>query len=188
MKKILSFILFFIIVVFIFGIRIYKLHLSDNGSMQGTLNNNDLFLANRFIYFISTPKRGDLIVFADPTLLSNNFLYKLIQINIYGSTDRPSRIIASPGDSIKSVIENNNVSLYLKKSNENNFNKLNEKYITQKQQTISQEDIFEYNLKNNEYWLMSDNRENKIRDSRYFGPIQQKYISGRLFLKISKIN
>ena len=48
-------------------------------------------------------------------------------------------------------------------------------------------DTFFVKLKDNEYWLMGDNRENS-KDSRWFGPITRSFIHGRIVFRVFSVD
>lgn len=124
------------------------------GSMQPTLYENDLVLINKFDYLLHTPQRGDIVVFQPPTVAKDLYI---------------KRLIGLPGD----IVEVRTGFVYI------NNEKIEEPYL-------SIETPGQYGPKKlgtDEFFVMGDHRNNSL-DSREFGPINLKSISGKAFLVI----
>ena len=107
----------------------------------------------------------------------NKIIYKFTSIKRgdvvvlkYKNDDLIKRVIGLPKDKIK--VENG--KLYI------NNKEYKEDYINS---YTASEDFDEVTIKNNEYFVMGDNRYNSY-DSRNFGPITKRNIIGRVEFKI----
>jgi signal peptidase I len=124
-------------------------------SMMNTLQVGDLVLVNRFAYWFTPPKRGDIVVFHYP---NDPKVYYV------------KRVIAMAGESIdindNQVIVGNTV--------------LNEPYI---RDLTRDKGLFTYPLEipGGSVFVMGDNRNNSL-DSRYWGPLRLEEIEGKAFL------
>lgn len=123
------------------------------GSMLPTLKENNLIIVNKILYRIQSPQRGDIVVFVPPGGEKKVYYVK--------------RIVGLPGDTIEikdgSVFINNEI--------------LKEPYLqieTPGKTTLQ-------TLNNDQYFVMGDHRNNSL-DSRDFGAIGLKSISGRAIL------
>lgn len=132
-------------------------------SMQPTLMNSDRVLINKFIYRISEPQRGDIIVFKwlNPDTDKEEFLIK--------------RVIGLPGDTIELL----NGNVYV---NEAVYDE--SAYLDVK--TIKTGDMDgEVIVPDGAYFVMGDNRGNS-KDSRYkvVGMVQRSQIVGKAAFRI----
>jgi signal peptidase I len=119
------------------------------GSMMPTLQENDLVLVNKIDYRFNTPKRGDVIVFRPPTLTTDFYI---------------KRVIGLPGD----MVEVKNGKVYI------NQEIIDEPYLI----IETPGNYGPTKLETDQYFVMGDHRNNSL-DSREFGPIQLKSISGK---------
>lgn len=124
------------------------------GSMMPTLHENDLVLVNKIDYRFTSPKRGDVVVFKPPTLSADFYI---------------KRIIGVPGDSV----EVKNGYVYI------NQEKIEEPYLI----IETPGNYGPKKLEKDQYFVMGDHRNNSL-DSREFGPIELKSISGKAFVVI----
>ncbi len=156
-----------LVIIFIISlvIRMYVLQpfIVDGQSMEPSFHNAEYLLAEKVSNHFSEYERGEVIIFQSPTEGVN-----LIK-----------RIIALPGERI--VIEKNEVTIF---ANPNRNTEITEKYITPSEN--SKYDRIDVTLKNNELFVMGDNRGNS-RDSREFGPISKDLIVGKVWLIILPI-
>lgn len=143
--------LIFVLVAFaIFNTFFYAVFVVDGPSMEPNLMDKELVLwdKNNTQY---GPARGDIVV-----------------VNFPGDPDNKKyvkRIIGLPGERV----DVRNGALYINKK------LLSENYLPAG--TASRPDVT-YTMKNNEYFIMGDNRPNS-NDSRYFGPVERRFILGR---------
>ena len=148
-----------IVAVFIAAVLVFFLGMSTHVvgvSMEPTLYNEQQIFINRFLYILSTPKQGDVVVFL-PNGNENAHYYV-------------KRVIAVPGDTLR--IEDG--VMYV--------NGLESEWITEK---ILEPGIAEngLTLENGEYFCMGDNPNNS-EDSRSanIGPVNETDIVGKVWL------
>lgn len=122
-------------------------------SMVPTFQNGQLVWSNKFDYLVHKPMRSDNVVVLYPGDPENKKYVK--------------RIIGMPGENLE--IKNGRV--YLNQSNL----PLGESYI---QAQVVTEPDGKWQLKDDMYFLMGDNRPNS-NDSRYFGPVEGRFIFGK---------
>lgn len=161
-KEILSWIFGIVAAVFIAGVTVWFFGMTTNVvgiSMEPTLENGQKILVNRFIYTLSSPKRGDVVVFL-PNGNENAHYYV-------------KRVVAVPGDKIK--IENYTLFVNGEEST----------LVTEK---ILDGGIAEneFTLKMGEYFCIGDNPNNS-EDSRSanIGPVKLDDIIGEAWFKMS---
>ncbi len=161
-KEILSWIFGIVAAVFIAGVTVWFFGMTTNVvgiSMEPTLENGQKILVNRFIYTLSSPKRGDVVVFL-PNGNENAHYYV-------------KRVVAVPGDNIK--IENYTLFVNGEEST----------LVTEK---ILDGGIAEneFTLKMGEYFCIGDNPNNS-EDSRSanIGPVKLDDIIGEAWFKMS---
>jgi len=98
--------------------------------METTMLVGERFFADKLSPIFFPPKHGDIIAFNDPRYnYSSNYFINWWQMKVYGPQNITKRVIACPGDEIKGVIEDDKPVIYLKKSNDKEFKKLNEPYL-----------------------------------------------------------
>lgn len=143
--------LFAFVFVWYFGQRVSTV----GDSMSPQLSNGDVVLVNRFVYNVSTPKRGDIIVFKPKGNENSHYYIK--------------RIIGLPGESVE-IIEG---SVYI------DGEKLEEDYAASSIHDVGilSEKI---TLGGDEYFVLGDDRD-KSEDSRMadVGNVKRSYIYGK---------
>lgn len=140
------------VVVVVVNPFIIQAFLIPSASMVPTLQEGDRIMADKFVYHIRDPKRGEIIVFrappnADPA--QRNFI---------------KRVIGLPGDVVE--VRDNQVFV--------NGKPLNEPYIYE-------EPYYEfgpYKVPPHHYFVMGDNR-NDSSDSHVWGPLSRDRITGK---------
>lgn len=130
-------------------------------SMSPTLVSGDEILVNRFVYKVTDPKRGDIIVFLPNGNEKSHYYVK--------------RVIGVPGDTV--LIQNGAVYI-----NGEVYKEEIEAAAIEEAGLASEE----ITLDSDEYFVLGDNRNNS-EDSRYanIGNIKREYIIGKAWFVIS---
>lgn len=141
------------------GIRTFIIETYEipSGSMIPTIQIGERVLVNKFIYRFTSPKRGDIVVFADPTHTTPNLIKRVIAVG--GQTvDVDGGHVLVDGKALKEPYthgadnEPGDVQLPVK---------IPKGYI----------------------WVMGDNRTNSY-DSRWFGPQPVSAVRGKALMRI----
>ena len=130
-------------------------------SMSDTLEAGDEILVNRFVYKVTAPKRGDVIVFL-PNGNKKSYYYV-------------KRVIGVPGDTIQ--IQNGILYVNGEEYKETpERDKMDEAGLAKEEITVGED----------EYFVLGDNRNNS-EDSRYanIGNVKREYIIGKVWLIVS---
>lgn len=161
-KKDMSWTSFFLFLLAIILFRIFVLepHSVSGSSMDNTFKDNDYVLVDKISYRFGDPVKGDIVVFNPPETAENKSRFI-------------KRIIATPGETIR--VEDGITYI--------GNQPIEEKFVTYKSTKNSDTII----LKNNEYFVMGDNR-NVSYDSRYWGPITKDEIQGKVFVRLYPFN
>ena len=130
-------------------------------SMEPNFHDNEYLIINEIGYRLNLPERGDIIVFKYPKNPSEFYI---------------KRIIGLPGETIK--IKDNQIIIF---NAENPGGKILDEnaYLASGTETAGNLSV---TLNDNEYYVLGDNRASS-KDSRYFGPVDKKYIIGRTWLR-----
>lgn len=127
-------------------------------SMDPNFENGDYLIIDEITYRFRNPERGEVIVFQSPADFSQRFI---------------KRVIGLPGETIK--ISGGQVMI----TNNSGTQVLNEsEYLA----GIKTGGDTEVDLKENEYFVMGDNRPFSY-DSRRFGAIKKESIIGRVAIR-----
>ena len=161
-KEIFSWIFGILISVFLASVLVYFLGMSTyvvGVSMEPTLYNSQKIFINRFTYVISSPKRGDVVVFL-PNGNENAHYYV-------------KRVVAVPGDRVwmkDGVLYVNGLE------SEWNTDKILDPGIAEN----------EFTLKSDEYFCLGDNINNS-EDSRSanIGSVSEKDMLGKVWFHMS---
>lgn len=179
-KTIISVLLF----VAIFRFFIIQPFFVIGSSMEPTYHNGDYLFVNELTYQFSHPKRGDVIVFRHPEPACTAFVNKSYIIkNVFEGPCQSyiKRVIAVPGEKVQ--IQDGNVTIF-NSANPNGLT-LKEDYIAAGVKTLGNQTV---TLEKNKYFVLGDNREpNASSDSREWGPLDKKYIIGKVFVRIFNI-
>lgn len=129
-------------------------------SMMPGLADGSYLLTTKVPYYLSNPKRGDIIVFTPPISSSDVFI---------------DRIVGLPGETVS--IKQGDIYI--------NGQILVEKYLlsprSTKGGTFLEEDK-PYKIPEGSYFVMSDDRE-ITNDSRMWGPVDKSAISGKAWIR-----
>ena len=125
--------------------------------MAPTLVPGNRVLVAKFYYRFYRPQHGDIIVFRYPSNKKKNLI---------------KRVMALPGETIR--IENGLVYINGVPLQGDRFNRVyfNTGYYGKGEQAVPE----------NSYFVLGDNREHS-RDSRYFGPLNRRYLIGRVMFR-----
>lgn len=149
--------LFFAVGIFlIVYLLILRPHKIKGQSMHPTFPDGEYLLTEKVSYYRGGPQRGDVVVFKPP-ISEDEFI---------------KRIIALPGETIS--VQNGKVFV--------NGKELNEDYIkvqTNGSAFLSEGEV--YTIPEGKYFTMGDNRQHSS-DSRAWGPIEKKDITGKAWL------
>ena len=131
-------------------------------SMEPNFYDKEYLIIDEISYRFHEPVRGDIIVFRYPRNPEEYFI---------------KRVIALPGE--KAQIKDGSAYIY-NQANPQGL-KLEETYLPAGDKTYGlNEEII--TLGANEYYVLGDNR-NSSKDSRSFGPVDKKLITGRVLLR-----
>ena len=169
LRKILEFIwemtkITFISLVIILPVRYFLIQpfYVKGASMEPNFYDHEYLIIDEITYRLGEPQRGDIVVFKYPKDPRQFFI---------------KRVIGLPGERVK--IENGLV--YITSGGQTNV--LNEEYLTDGLETrLPISGYGEVTLKNDEYYLLGDNRDQSL-DSRVFGSVKRDYIIGRTWLR-----
>jgi signal peptidase I len=127
-------------------------------SMDPNFANGDYLIIDEITYRLRTPERGEVVVFKYPLDISQRFI---------------KRVIGLPGETVE--IKNGKITIY---------NDSGSMVLDESQYNIGNFDGVEITtrLKDNQYFVMGDNREYSY-DSRRFGPVDKEYIIGRVIVR-----
>ncbi|MFA5207701.1 MAG: signal peptidase I [Candidatus Paceibacterota bacterium] len=135
-------------------------------SMEPNYHSSDYLIIDELSYRLRDPQRGEVIVFQYPLDPSYRYI---------------KRIIALPNE----TIEIKNGEVYISRA-EGEAQKVDESlYLSSKTQEEWKNTSYgPLTLKQNEYFVMGDNRNNSS-DSRVWGVLPIKNITGRVLLRLS---
>lgn len=154
------------IIMLLLNMFVFNLSMVKGESMQPTLEERERLFVNKIVYYLASPRGGEIVVLKDPSTGSDKKHYLV------------KRVVATPGD----TVEVRDHVLYV------NGQALNEPYTNVQ---IEDRDFAEIRLGDDEYFVMGDNRHyGRSKDSRSFGSVQKKEIVGRaefIFWPITKI-
>lgn len=130
-------------------------------SMEQSFHDGDYLLIDEISYRFHEPRRGDVIVFRYPENPSQFYI---------------KRIIGLPGETVE--VKNDQVKIYNAEFKTGFIPE--EYYLSDGQETFGNNMT---QLKDDEYFVMGDNRL-QSSDSRRWGPVAQKFITGRAFIRL----
>lgn len=156
---VLEVIVFAVGIFFFVYLLIMRPHKIKGPSMSPNFPDSEYLLTEKVSYYSRDPKRGDVVVFTPPVSQTDEYI---------------KRVIALPGEKISL----NGGKVYI------NGQQLQESYLSSTVYTFGESFLGEgeeYMVPNGEYFVLGDNREHSS-DSRDFGPITKKEISGRAWV------
>jgi signal peptidase I len=153
--------------LFVVPLRLYVFQpfLVKGDSMVPNFHNGDYLIVDELSYRFRSPERGEVIVLKFPYDPSQRFI---------------KRIVGLPGETIE--IKDGKVVVYHLDSQE--VFVLDESTYVGSLQTPGSVKV---QLKEGEYFVLGDNREFSS-DSRSWGPLQAKYVVGRMLWKVFSLN
>lgn len=173
---ILEVIVFAVGIFFFVYLLIMRPHKIKGLSMSPNFPDKEFLLTEKVTYYFHEPKRGDVVVFIPPA--ESNAIQNITCGNIDDAKNAPEatdeyikRVIALPGERV--MIKDGHVYV--------NGQKLKETYLSDTLYTNPGSFLCEnqeYLVPEGKYFVMGDNRPNSS-DSRYWGPITKKEMSGR---------
>ena len=129
-------------------------------SMEPNFYDHEYLIIDEISYRFRAPQRGDIVVFKYPNDPSQYFI---------------KRVIGLPGETVE--MKDGRVRVYGKEGSVGYY--LNEGQYLSGADTYSDR---KFNINENEYLVLGDNRTSSM-DSRIFGPISDKAIVGRVWLR-----
>jgi signal peptidase I len=129
-------------------------------SMEPNFYDHEYLIIDELSYRFHQPQRGDIVVFRYPNDPKQFFI---------------KRVIGLPGETVE--IAGGQVKIYNEK-NPNGMVLDEHSYLDQDFTSTTRT----VTLKSDEYFVLGDNRIASL-DSRYFGPVNQSYIVGRVWLR-----
>lgn len=152
-----------LVIVIPFRIFIAQPFIVSGTSMVPTFLDGEYLIINEISYRLDEPEREDVVVFRYPNDQKKFFI---------------KRIIGLPNE----IIEIKGATITIKNAENPNGFVLDQSFIKN-----NSENNIRYELKDNEYFMMGDNRP-ASSDSRYWGAVEKKLIIGKVFLRLFPIN
>jgi len=135
----------------------------SGSSMVPTFEDGQYLIIDEISYRLNDPQRDDVIVFKYPNDTDKFFI---------------KRIIGLPNETLD--IKGNDIMVTNKEYP--NGLKLDQPYVKN-----TADNTVHFELKNDEYFVMGDNRS-ASSDSRYWGAVPKKLLIGKVFLRLLPIN
>jgi len=173
------------LLVFFFRFFIVQPYYIIGSSMEPDYHNGEYLFIDEVSYRLSTPHRGDVVVFKHPDETCISFVEKspILKTFLQGPCKNYiKRVIGLPGETVK--IQDGKV-IIINNDNPNGFG-LNETYVEPGLQTLGNQTV---TVGKNEYFVLGDNRKpNASSDSREWGLLNKDYIVGKAWLKVLPIS
>lgn len=162
-KEVLKFSLIAILIVAPIRIFIAQPFIVSGASMSPTFESRQYLIVDQLSYRFNEPKRGEVIIFKYPKNPSTFFI---------------KRVVGLPNE----TLEMQSGRLIIKNKQLPSGFIINEPYIKEKTN-----DTFKIVLKENEYFVLGDNRKHSS-DSRVWGSLERRFIIGKTFIRLFPIN
>lgn len=170
-----------ILIAFIIKTFVAQAFFIPSGSMVPQLAVGDRVVVSKLAYRLHDPRRGDIIVFDNPTQAAPEAepplpervvrgILESVGLSTPSTEEYIKRVIGLPGEKV----EGRDGRVYV------DGRELVEPYLAQGPTT---RDFAPVTLGAGQLWVMGDNRENSS-DSRVFGPIDESTVVGRAFVKV----
>lgn len=159
--EILKFATIALVIVVPFRMFIAQPFIVSGASMSPTFETGQYLIIDQLSYQFEKPARGDVVVFRFPEDTSKFFI---------------KRIIGLPGE----TVEIKGTDVIIKDPITGTQFRLEEPYV---KGTNLREDFLTVQLKQNEYFVLGDNRA-ASSDSRIWGPVPEDLIVGRVLLRL----
>jgi signal peptidase I len=155
----------FIALIIVIPIRLFVAEpfVVSGSSMVPTFENGDYLIIDKISYELGSPKRDDVAVFKYPGDTTKFFI---------------KRIIGLPNETVD--IKGNDVTI-TNGTHKEGF-KIDQSFV---KNPANNDTHFE--LKNDEYFVMGDNRS-ASSDSRYWGAVKKNLLTGKAFLRLLPIS
>lgn len=158
-KELITFAVVALVIVIPIRLFIAQPFIVSGESMHPTFETGQYLIVDQLSYKLGYPVRGDVVIFHYPKNPSKFFI---------------KRIIGLPGEKIN--IDGTNVTIT--SADKTEVFDLEENYVT-----MNRESQLETQLKDDEYFVMGDNRLASL-DSRVWGPLKKDLIVGRAYLRL----
>ncbi len=137
----------------------YQSYKVPAGSMMPAIQIGDVVLANKWLYKLEDPRRGDIILFIYPKDENLDYI---------------KRLIGLPGDKF----EIKNQIVYINNTPLNEPYTIHSEPVLEGEASRPRDNFGPIRIPLGNYFVMGDNREYS-RDSRYFGLVQRDKIFGK---------
>lgn len=156
--ELLKLLILAIFIVVPFRLYIAQPFIVDGASMDPTFHTGQYLIVDEISYHYQNPERGSVLIFKYPKDPSKYFI---------------KRVIGLPNETV--ILKNGKVTI-INQNHPEGFD-LEEPYVQ-----FAKSDNGTYKLKENEYFVMGDNRVGSA-DSRLWGPVPESNIIGRPFIR-----
>lgn len=154
------------VIVFVIRYFLIQPFFVKGASMEPNFSDGEYLIIDELSYKFREPHRGEIIVFKYPRDPKQYYI---------------KRIVGLPGEEIE--IKGNQV-IIRDESNTLEDMILEEEYLPENELTLASPGLSgrKWKLKSDEYFVMGDNRI-ASSDSRTWGPLQKKFIVGKVFVR-----